>query len=273
LGGKPVRIIDAHVHLFDEPGYVDNLLSTMDACDIERCCISGLGPLFRMMGNEEVKAASEDHPDRFVGAFFVRPGIDEAGAIDAAHGDGFRMVKVTVPRGPYDDPSFHPLWERAQALEMPVLFHTGVVTTATEAPGEHISSWDMHPMRLEPVSRDFPDLGIILAHLGIHWNADAAEVARMRPNVFVDLSGEPGGWRARADADGMDTWLWWPNAFDKVVFGTDVHYGKMKQALQEDAGRLERLGIHRETRERIFSGNILRLLGEGLLSEEEVPDG
>ena len=257
-----MRIIDAHVHLFDEPGYVEKLLATMDACHIEQCCISGLGPLFNMMGNQHVKAAFNTHPDRLAGAVFVRPGVDGPAVIDAAHDAGFRMVKVTIPRGPYDDPRFHPLWERAEALGMPVLFHTGVVTTASEAPGEHISSWDMHPMRVEPISRDFPDLGIILAHLGIHWNADAAEVARMRPNVFVDLSGEPGGWRARADTAGMDTWLWWPNAFDKVVFGTDVHYRKMKQALEEDAARLDRLGIHEKTRKRIFSGNILRLLGE-----------
>jgi predicted TIM-barrel fold metal-dependent hydrolase len=84
----------------------------------------------------------------------------------------------------------------------------------------------------------------------------------MRPNVFVDLSGEPGGWRARADAAGMDTWLWWPDAFDKVVFGTDVHYSKMRQALQEDVDRLERLRIPEDTRRRVFSENILQLLGE-----------
>ena len=257
-----MRIIDAHVHLFDETGYVDKLLATMDACQVERACISGLGPLFGMAGNAEVEQAFLQHPDRFVGAYFILPGVDGPKAIDAARDAGFRMLKTTIPRGPYDHPSFRPLWERAQAHRMPVLFHTGVVTTQTEAPGEHISSWDMHPMRVEPISRDFPDLGIIVAHLGIHWNSDAAEVARMRPNVYVDLSGEPGGWRARADTAGMDTWLWWPDAFDKVVFGTDVHHSKMEQALREDVNRLERLGVCRETRERIFSGNILRLLGE-----------
>jgi len=77
----------------------------------------------------------------------------------------------------------------------------------------------------------------------------------------VDLSGEPTGWRARADAQGMDTWLWWPNAFDKVVFGTDVHYSKMKQALREDQDRLDRLDVATKTRERVFSDNIRNLLG------------
>jgi len=256
-----MRIIDAHVHLFTEADYVDRLVATMEHCGIEKCCVSGLGALFGQVGNDEVKKAFELHPERFIGAVFIRPGADGPEKIDAAFADGFRMVKVSIPLGPYDDASFFPLWERAQAHRMPVLFHTGVVTTATEAPGERISSWDMHPMRVEPITRAFPELGVILAHLGIHWNDDAAEVARMRPNVYVDLSGEPGGWRARGDARGMDTWLWWPDAFDKVIFGTDVHCSKIEQALEQDVGRLARLDICRETRKRIFSGNILSLLG------------
>jgi predicted TIM-barrel fold metal-dependent hydrolase len=256
-----MRIIDAHVHLFDEPQYVDSLLSAMDECGIETCCISGLGPLFGMAGNAEVEKAFTQHPDRFVGAVFVRPGMDGPEAVERGFDSGFRMVKVTIPTGPYENPDYFPLWERAQAHGMPILFHTGVVT-AKEAPDEHICSWDMHPMRLEPITRAFPDLKIIAAHLGIHWNSDAAELARMRPNAYVDLSGEPGGWRARADAEGVDTWLWWPNAFEKVVFGTDVHYSKMKRAMQEDIERLDKLEIPEETRERFFSGTILRILGE-----------
>jgi predicted TIM-barrel fold metal-dependent hydrolase len=60
----------------------------------------------------------------------------------------------------------------------------------------------------------------------------------------------------------MDTWLWWPNAFEKVVFGTDVHYSKMKRAMEEDAARLDALEIPESTRERFYAGNMLRLLGE-----------
>jgi predicted TIM-barrel fold metal-dependent hydrolase len=116
-------------------------------------------------------------------------------------------------------------------------------------------------MRIEPITREFPELRLIVAHLGIHWNDDAAELARMRRNVYVDLTGEPGGWRARADAVGMDRWLWWPGAFTKVVFGTDVHYTKIERILADDLARFDRLGIDPQTRERILAGNILSLLG------------
>lgn len=256
-----MRIIDAHVHLLNEPGYLDRLLDTMDACGIEMCCLSGLGPLFGHTGNDEVKKAFKAHPDRIIGAVFIRPGIDEPGKVDRAYNEGFKMIKVNIPTVPYDDPSCFDIWERATKREMPILFHTGIVTLQAEARGEGISSWNMHPMRVELITREFPDLAVIIAHLGIHWNMDAAELARMRPNVYVDLTGEPGGWRTRVDAVGIDQWLWWPGAFSKVVFGTDVHYSKIKQILTEDIARLDRFGVDKETRRDIFSGNITRFLG------------
>jgi predicted TIM-barrel fold metal-dependent hydrolase len=77
----------------------------------------------------------------------------------------------------------------------------------------------------------------------------------------VDLTGEPDGWRKRADALGIEKWLWWPGAFEKVVFGTDVHYSKLKQILEEDIDRLDQLNIPIQARYQIFSGNVLQLLG------------
>ncbi len=253
-------IIDAHNHLLDEPGYMDDLLRTLDECGIEKCCLSGLGQLFGHADNEAVRRAFTAHPDRVIGQVFVRPGVDGAELIDWGADSGFRMVKVTVPRVPYDDPSLYPLWERALELRMPVLFHTGIVAPCAAGRGEGISSWYMHPMRIEHITREFPDLPVIVAHLGVNWNQDAAELARMRPNLYVDLTGEPGGWRDRADRLGMDTWLWWPGAFEKVVFGTDVHYSKIRLVLDQDLARFERLGIDNETRERVLSGTIRRLL-------------
>jgi predicted TIM-barrel fold metal-dependent hydrolase len=254
-----MKIVDGHVHLLDESGYLDNLLNTMDNCGIAMCCMSGLGELFGHADNAKVRLAFQSHPDRIIGAVFIRPGVDGPKKIEQAYEEGFRMIKVHLPRVPYNDASCFDLWARAREHRMPVLFHTGLVA-CKDSPGEMISSWSMHPMRLEPITREFPDMAIIVAHLGVHWNSDAAELARMRPNVYVDLTGEPDGWRRRADAVGMDQWLWWPGAFEKVVFGTDVHFTKIGQILEEDINRLDRLNIAAPTRQKIFAGNILRLL-------------
>jgi len=259
-GEKNMRIIDAHIHLFDEPDYTDSLLRVMDEQGIEKCCISGLGHLFGFGTDADVKNTFKKYPDRFIGSIFVRPGVDGPEKIENAYQDGFKMVKVTLPKSGYEDPSYNTLWQKADEHKMPVLFHTGTVG-CKDMPGEGISSWNMHPMRIEPITREFPNLKILVAHLGVHWNVDAADLARMRPNVYVDLTGEPEGWRRKLDRDGADKYLWWPGAFEKVIFGTDVHYTKVARILREDKERLDKLHIDMATKEKIFSGTILKLFG------------
>lgn len=255
------KIIDAHAHLLDEKNYTQQLLAEMDRNNIEKCCISGLGARFHQKSNADVEQLLKTHPDRFIGSFFIRPGIDSHEIIEQAYHSGFKILKVTIPTLPYDEPQLFPLWQAASDLKMPVLFHTGVVTVNAPIYGEYISSWYMHPMRLEPIANAFPKLNIIIAHLGVHWNQDAAELTRMRSNVYVDLTGEPNGWRVRADSVGMNSFLWWSGAFCKVIFGTDVHASKIGLIIKQDINRLDTFHIDNETRELIFRGNISRLIG------------
>lgn len=257
-----MNIIDAHAHLIDEPRYLDGLLAAMDAAGIERVCVSGLGPLFGMQDNTAVEAALRAHPDRILGAVYVRPGVDGPEKTRWGREHGFRMVKVTCPLAPYNDPAYFPIWEQAASSGMPVLFHTGIVSPKAVGRGAGVSSWNMQPMMLEPITREFPDLKVILAHLGVNHNQDAAELARMRPNVYVDITGEPGGWRERMKAMGLDHWLWWPGAFDKLIFGTDVHHSKIQQILDEDIAIYDALGLDEKTRTQILGGTMRALLGE-----------
>lgn len=255
-------IIDAHAHLYAEKGYLENLIQIMDTCGIDKVCLSGLGPLFYCLDNNDIKDAMEHYPNRVIGAYFIRPGINNAEDIRNAYSQGFRMIKVTIPTRPYDDLSFFPLWEAACDLKMPILFHTGVVTTLAPSIGEKISSWYMHPMRLELIANEYPKLGIIMAHLGVHWNEDAAELLRMRPNVFADITGEPQGWRKRVDKIGLDHYLWWPNAFEKLVFGTDVMYFKIPEILSQNRQWDAKFQLSPQTIDLIYYKNITKLLGE-----------
>ncbi len=259
-----MRIIDAHVNLLEYSNSLEHLIRVMDENGIEKSCIMGLGKIFGCLDNVDVKKALELYPDRLIGAYFLRPGLpgeNDPLDIRKAYERGFKMIKVTLSKKPYDDPSYFPLWETAQELRMPVLFHTGVVTTKLTVPEERISSWFMHPARLESIANVFPDLYIIIAHLGVHWNSDAAEVIRMRKNVYADITGEPDGWRVRADKVGLDKWLWWSGAFKKLIFGTDVSYENIPLILKQDKERFTRLEIDQETQKLFFAGNICKLLG------------
>lgn len=256
-----MRIIDAHAHLPDIPNYLERLIGVMDDCGIEKCCISGLGKPFLCADNDGVNKALDIYPERLIGSVFIRPGVDDEKKIREYYEKGFKMVKVTIPTKPYDHESFFPLWETAQELKMPILFHTGIVTLPISLPNEKVSSWFMHPMRLERISNSFPDLNLIIAHLGVHWNDDAAELIRMRKNIYADLTGEPDGWRVRADQVGIKKWLWWDGAFSKILFGTDVLPEKIPIILKQDKDRLDKYNIDLDTRKLIYSGNILTLLG------------
>jgi predicted TIM-barrel fold metal-dependent hydrolase len=257
-----MRIIDAHVHLFDISGYLEKLIGTMDDNGIERCCLSGLGEFFNCVDNTSIKIAIEKYPDRLIGVYYIRPGVNSELDIVKAYDQGFKMIKVTLPKKPYDHPDYFPIWKQAEELEFPILFHTGVVTLMKKAPNERISSWYMHPMRIEPIANAFPDLKMIVAHLGVHWNNDAAELIRMKKNVYTDLSGSPTGWRVRADRIGMDHWLWWPGAFKKVIFGSDAIATDIRKILEEDKKRLNSLKIDLKTQKLVFYKNILRMIGE-----------
>ncbi|MBD3350741.1 MAG: amidohydrolase family protein [Candidatus Lokiarchaeota archaeon] len=260
-----MKIIDAHNHLFGKPlfhpdEYRDNLIKVMDQLEIEKTCVSGLGSAFSSVDNQYIKESIEKYPDRIVGAFYIRPGAGSAELVDRAYESGFKMIKVTIPTKPYNDKSLYPIWERTRDYGFPILFHTGIVSVFNNTGNLDINSWYMHPMRIEPIANAFPDLNIIIAHLGVHWNHDAAELARMKNNVYVDLTGEPDGWRMRADAVGMDRFLWWDGAFKKVIFGTDVTYHKTKTILEEDLARYKKLKLDESTLELIFHKNIEKLL-------------
>ena len=81
-----------------------------------------------------------------------------------------------------DDPSFEPLWRYATEHGLPVLLHTGT-TFVSQAPLECTL-----PRHLDPVAIRFPDVKIILAHLGHPYEGECIAVIRKHPNVYADVS-------------------------------------------------------------------------------------
>ncbi len=256
-----MEIIDAHTNILSTPDYVLELMTEMNRLEISKACISGMGSMFNSVTNKEILKIMDDFSPRFIGTYFVRPGVTNALEIQDAHSLGFRMLKVAIPKKPYNDQAFLPIWGAAQRLNMPILFHTGIITVAEASPKDMFLSMDMHPLRVEPIANSFPDLNIILSQLGGHWNRDAAELARMRGNVYVDLTGEQDGWRQKIDSEGLGKYLYWKNAYQDLVFGTNTEPSKINQILSEDKNRYTKLNLDENTLEKIFAGNIKMMLG------------
>lgn len=251
-------LVDGHAHLETEPEYAEALLRTCDRLGIERVCISGLGSAFEMADNDAVEQAVRQHPDRFVGFRYLRLGRHPVQDVDLAAEGGFRGLKFTVPLRPYDDEAYFPVYERAQQYELPCLFHAGIVTTKRFLPG--VSSARMRPVHLDTIAHEFPRLKLICAHLGMPWYEEAAAVARILPNVYVDLSGAPLGWRAQKDAAFFRALFYRPDAWSKVIWGSDVHYRDLEAAQRRDQALVSDLGLSEEQRSLFFGGNLLSLL-------------
>ena len=78
------------------------------------------------------------------------------------------------------------IYRRAEEKGLPVMVHTGT----SIFPGARCKYG--HPMELDDVAIDFPDLPIIMAHGGRPlWVNEAFFILRRHKNVWLDLSGIP----------------------------------------------------------------------------------
>ena len=81
-----------------------------------------------------------------------------------------------------DDERLNPLWEYATSHSLPVLLHTGT-TFVSQAPLDCTL-----PRHLDRVAIRFPEVKIIMAHLGHPYEGECVAVIRKHPNVYADVS-------------------------------------------------------------------------------------
>lgn len=257
-------VIDFHAHFpKDENDFPARLVERMGEAGIDKVCLFSAGAAFGHASNEEVLEAAERHPDHIIPFALVRLGTDPAEVVDRFSADGFRGFKVTNPASPYDDEAHFPTYERMEATGLPLLAHTGIVMRTPQAPGEVVNANWMRPICLDAVVRSFRELNVVGAHLGAPWHEEASMMARMHPNYYVDLTGAWwGGWRVNKTADFYRYHFFWENAWDKVLFGTDIlaldELIPAKRLHDDLIGELE---LPAETLDRIYGGTAARLLG------------
>ena len=79
-------------------------------------------------------------------------------------------------------PRLDPLWQYATEHKLPVLLHTGT-TFVSQAPLECTL-----PRHVDAVAIRFPDVKIIMAHLGHPYEGECIATIRKHPNVYADIS-------------------------------------------------------------------------------------
>jgi predicted TIM-barrel fold metal-dependent hydrolase len=94
---------------------------------------------------------------------------------------GLKLHPIANECYPWDK-RFWPVYTKAQELGTPILFHAG----ASELPG--YSSEYEGVLHFESVAQSFPDLTIVLAHLGKGYYEDSVGLAARCPNIVFDTS-------------------------------------------------------------------------------------
>lgn len=256
-------VIDFHAHFPDRPDFAKKLVELLPEAGIDRICLCSAGEAFGHASNDTILSAACEYPEQIIAFALVELGKDTPEAVDDYAARGFRGFKITNPRGPYDEEAFFPLYERMERSGRPLLAHTGILTRIEMKPGVRVNSRWMRPICLDAVVRSFPGLNVVGAHLGVPWHEEASMLARMHPNYYVDLTGAAwGGWRVNKGPEFYRYHFFWENAWDKVLFGTDIlELEELVPNKQYHDNLISRLELPDDAVRSIYGGTAARLLG------------
>ncbi len=151
------------------------------------------------------------------------------------------------------DPKWTPAYEFAAEHQIPVMIHTG----DTYSPKGKLKY--AHPLNVDEVAVEFPDVHFVICHLGNPWTRDCMEVVYKNANVSTDISGLTlGAFEDRFESfmrkqvQEMMVYGMEPSA---VLYGTDWPISSMESYLTF----MKELAIPEKAKKQILSENAIEL--------------
>lgn len=152
-----------------------------------------------------------------------------------------------------DDKRLYPIYAKAMENNLLVALHTGVnYTTNRTMAGEH-------PLLIDSVCCDFPDLTIVASHAAWPWISDMVAVARRHPNVYLEFGGLAPKYIG-TKGSGWDMMFQFMNSVlkEQILYGTDWPVMDHQRTLNE----WRELDLKPEVLERLFETNAKRLINQ-----------
>lgn len=194
-----------------------------------RAIVFGINSLAQGMStpNDDIAEYARAYPEKIIGFMSIDPNDPNAlEELERSATDlglkGIKMSPVYQDYDPLGEPA-RAIHRRAQQLGLPILTHAAFQSIATTP-----MKW-ANPLLYDDVAREFPDLKIILAHIGLPWYVDAMVMIRKHPNVYADISG------------GIVTRPWWGyqalaacqenSVMGKLLFGSDFPISTIDQTI------------------------------------------
>ena len=276
-------ILDFHVHPFFEEaikdkraihcireiyGYrstlhpVETYLMQMKIAKIDKAVLLPLNSEYyhkcALPSNEIVAKLVDEYSDKFIGFASVDPKNPEKAVKDlekAINDLGLKGLKLNPYFQDFNpaDKRIYPIYEKAQELGIPIVFHTGMIYS------KHGLLKHTYPLIFDEIAQKFPDLKIILAHFGWPWVKEAAILAVRHKNVYVDIadcfSGTPYEHLKHVLTEAIPKRIVERFISDKILFGSNfpkIEADKMIRGLL-------RVNLRDEIRRKILGENAARV--------------
>ncbi|MEK3795649.1 amidohydrolase family protein [Paenibacillus sp. FSL R7-0204] len=177
----------------DENNMLEDYLACMDENQIAMSWVHQLSFEdvygYEVLSNEKIAEAVRAHPDKLRGFASVNPykGKEALAELDYAIKtlgmQGFKLNPNDYGGFVLNDRDLlYPLYERCSELGVPVSVHTGIT------PGSIFRMKHNYPILLDDVAVDFPDLTLIVEHMGHPWNDLCYYMVGRHDNMYVTIT-------------------------------------------------------------------------------------
>jgi predicted TIM-barrel fold metal-dependent hydrolase len=284
-----MKIFDVHIHFprnwenpdEDPEPLVDRLAEVAAKAGVTKGCVltgGRFGPTY-----ERGIEILQKYPEIFIPVALIDPEEIDGEGVQRLYNMGYRGLKLIGVARDYDCPDYFSAYAKAEELDMPVLFHLGVIggpidysithprrdaaaaqrlqrmmAMMDRMPPRNVSAIRMSPLHLDTIANRFPKLKIIGAHLGNQGNYDySASVARWRHNVWFDMSGGETIERHAVER----RLIGYEIGVEKLLFGSDCGMDDIRQHIDRFHAIFDLLDLDDDARERLWWRNGAEIYG------------
>jgi len=259
MSQKRGHIVDAYTHVWESPGQLGksfehlqsraqrlSLSSTpeegfklpvataprhLEACEhADKAIVLGFKShyLEAEVPNEYVANYVNEHPEKLVGFATVDPSrpVEALDEIDNAfHSLGLKGIAIAPAAQDFHPTSSNALqiYELVDQMKLPLLIHQGI----------YFSSQNKleyaRPSLIDEIAREFPNLKIIIAHMGYPWIDETVVLLEKHLNVYSDVSGLlTQSWRAYNALLNASQY----GVIDKILFGSGFPFTSVADCIE-----------------------------------------
>jgi predicted TIM-barrel fold metal-dependent hydrolase len=236
---------------------VDEMIRAMDKLGYDKICITAAKQwsyrrhfdLIFDFTIDQVYDIVQQAKGRVIGAagynpFRIEESLEEVEKAVKEYGFKFVYFHPITFGFSVNDKRCYPLYAKCNELRIPVSMQVG-------HSAEPLPSWKGHPMDIDEVVLDFPNLKINLSHTGWPWIDEWCSMLWKHPNVYGDIS----SYMPKSLDDKLLQFMNGSRGRNKVLFGTNG------LGLKVCIEQFQALELKEETVRRVLRENALDFLG------------